>query len=67
MKAKRNSQAKRGRENNRPTCCAKLIEKTVRYADQSGKIRKIPLKTSTLAEARQVMNLLEPGYEWIIA
>jgi hypothetical protein len=51
----------------RPTCCAKLIEGTVRYVDQSGKIQRVSLQKDTLEEAHRVMRQLVPDAEWIIA
>src|SRR5580698_8485912 len=50
----------------RLTCCAKLIDGTVQYVDQSGKIQRILLKKDTLSEARQVMRRLVPNTTWII-
>jgi hypothetical protein len=51
----------------RPTCCAKLIEGTVRYVDQSGKIKRVLLEKDTLEEAHRVMRQLVPDTTWIIA
>jgi hypothetical protein len=64
MKTKKNIN-RRGR--GRPTCCAKLIENIVKYASQDGKIHKLPLKRSSLAEAKRVMRQAEPDFNWIIA
>ena len=49
------------------TCAAKLVDNTVQYCEQSGKIKRLPLKKSTLNEARRVLRQAMPNINWIIA